>query len=103
VHRVWVDAFELAAHQVTNAEYEDFLATTGVAQPPQWNDANYNDPRMPGGFGVLRMRRRRIANGSARDGQTVSLPTKRNGSGRLAAAVRVCCIRGETRRREFVP
>ncbi len=47
VHRVWVDAFELAAHQVTNAEYEDFLATTGVAQPPQWNDANYNDPRMP--------------------------------------------------------
>jgi len=47
VHRVWVDAFALAAHQVTNAEYEVFLAATGVAHPPQWNDANFNDPRMP--------------------------------------------------------
>src|SRR6266436_7457506 len=47
VHRVWVDAFELAAHQVTNAEYGCFLAATGVAQPPQWEDSNFNDPRMP--------------------------------------------------------
>jgi len=47
VHRVWVDAFELAAHQVTNAVYGCFLAATGTAQPPQWNDANFNDPRMP--------------------------------------------------------
>src|SRR5712664_2391760 len=45
VHRVWVDAFELATHQVTNAEYERFLAVTGVAQPPQWNDSNFNHPR----------------------------------------------------------
>jgi formylglycine-generating enzyme required for sulfatase activity len=44
---VWVDAFELAAHQVTNAEYGCFLAATGVAQPSQWNDSNFNDPRMP--------------------------------------------------------
>jgi len=47
VHRVWVDAFELATHQVTNAEYGRFVAATSVAQPPQWNDANFNDPRMP--------------------------------------------------------
>ena len=47
MHRVWVDAFELATNQVTNAEYERFLAVTGVAQPPQWNDANFNNPRMP--------------------------------------------------------
>ena len=47
VHRVWVDAFELAAHQVTNAEYGCFLAATGAAPPPQWNDSNFNDPQMP--------------------------------------------------------
>src|SRR5467141_1348664 len=47
VHRVWVDAFELATHQVTNAEYRHFLAATGGAPPPQWNDANFNHPRMP--------------------------------------------------------
>ena len=28
VHRVWVDAFDLAACQVTNAEYGKFLAAT---------------------------------------------------------------------------
>jgi len=32
---------------VTNAEYGCFLAASGGAQPPQWNDANFNDPRMP--------------------------------------------------------
>src|SRR5213594_3246005 len=47
VHRVWVDAFELGAHQVTNEEYGCFLAAMGAAQPPQWNDPNFNDPRMP--------------------------------------------------------
>ena len=47
VHRVWVDAFELAACQVTNAEYSCFLVATGGAQPPQWKDSNFNDPRMP--------------------------------------------------------
>ena len=47
VHRVWVDAFELGAYQVTNEEYGCFLAATGSAQPPCWNDANFNDPKMP--------------------------------------------------------
>src|SRR3981081_1826081 len=47
VHRVWVDAFEIATHQVTNAEYGYFLDATGAAPPPQWNDTNFNDPRMP--------------------------------------------------------
>src|SRR5258708_20432909 len=47
VHRVWVDAFELAAHQVTNAEYGCFLAATGVAQPPQCNDSTFNNPLTP--------------------------------------------------------
>jgi formylglycine-generating enzyme required for sulfatase activity len=47
VHRVWVDAFELAAYQVTNAEYARFLAATGSPPPTQWNDANFNAPKMP--------------------------------------------------------
>jgi formylglycine-generating enzyme required for sulfatase activity len=47
VHRVWLDEFELAVHQVTNAEYGCFLAATGAAEPPQWNDSNFNHPRMP--------------------------------------------------------
>ena len=48
VHRVWVDAFDLAACQVTNAEYQCFLTATNSPLPPCWTDANFNDPKMPG-------------------------------------------------------
>jgi len=41
VHRVWVDAFELGACQVTNAEYARF------APPPCRDDAALNDPDQP--------------------------------------------------------
>ena len=47
VHRVWVDAFELAAYQVTNAEYGCFLAAMSCAPPPCWSDPNFHDPQMP--------------------------------------------------------
>jgi len=47
VHRVWVDAFGLAATQVTNAEYERFLRGTGSQPPPFWNDQNFNHPQQP--------------------------------------------------------
>lgn len=47
VHRVYVDSFELAAHQVTNAEYGCFLAATNAAATPCWTDPNFNDPKMP--------------------------------------------------------
>jgi len=47
VHRVWVDAFHLAATQVTNAEYARFLSATGATQPPFWQDANFNHPEQP--------------------------------------------------------
>jgi len=47
VHRVWVDAFELAAHQVTNDEYGCFLAATKSAAPLYYNDANFSRPTMP--------------------------------------------------------
>ncbi len=47
VHRVWVDAFQLAATQVTNAEYGRFLLATGATPPPFWSDAHFNDPQQP--------------------------------------------------------
>jgi formylglycine-generating enzyme required for sulfatase activity len=47
VHRVWVDAFELATHQVTNAEYSCFVSATNVCKPLCWTDTNFNDPKMP--------------------------------------------------------
>ncbi|HEV7242496.1 MAG TPA: SUMF1/EgtB/PvdO family nonheme iron enzyme [Thermoanaerobaculia bacterium] len=46
-HRVWVDAFELAAWQTTNSEYAAFLAATGHPPPPLWNDPAFSDPRQP--------------------------------------------------------
>jgi sulfatase modifying factor 1 len=47
VHRVWIDAFRLAAYQVTNADYARFLAATGTLPPPFWTDTNFNDPSQP--------------------------------------------------------
>ncbi len=47
VHRVWVDAFELAACQVTNAEYARFLTATGHPAPLHWDDPNFSDPQQP--------------------------------------------------------
>src|ERR1051326_2236225 len=47
IHRVWVDAFQLAATQVTNAEYARFLAATGSMPPRFWHDRNFNHPQQP--------------------------------------------------------
>jgi formylglycine-generating enzyme len=47
VHRVWIDDFLLAATQVTNTEYQKFMASTGSPAPPFWNDANFNQPQQP--------------------------------------------------------
>ena len=47
VHCVWVDGFEIARCQVTNAEYGIFLRETGCAVPPFWNDADFNHPQQP--------------------------------------------------------
>ena len=47
VHRVWVDAFELAACQVTNAEYARFLAATEHRKPLHWNDPLFSHPEQP--------------------------------------------------------
>src|ERR1700738_2855247 len=47
VHRVWVDAFRLAATQITNAEYALFLRATSTLAPPFWNEENFNHPDQP--------------------------------------------------------
>ena len=47
VHRVWVDAFEMAECQVTNAEYRRFLAATKHRAPLHWEDANFSHPEQP--------------------------------------------------------
>ena len=47
LHRVWVDAFEMAVHQVRNRDYAAFLEATGAAPPPQWNDTHFNHPDQP--------------------------------------------------------
>jgi formylglycine-generating enzyme len=47
IHRVWVDAFLLAATQVTNAEYARFLSENGGPPPPFWRDPNFNHPQQP--------------------------------------------------------
>jgi formylglycine-generating enzyme len=47
VHRVWLDAFYLAEHQITNAEYAVFAKATGSPNPPLWNDANFSHPEQP--------------------------------------------------------
>jgi sulfatase modifying factor 1 len=46
-HRVWVDAFDLAPCQMTNAEYGEFLRDSGYPPPPSWDDPAFNDPRQP--------------------------------------------------------
>src|SRR5947207_15726382 len=47
LHRVWVDAFHLAAYQIHNCEYEYFLRATANPSPPLWDDPNFNHPEQP--------------------------------------------------------
>jgi formylglycine-generating enzyme required for sulfatase activity len=47
VHRVWVDAFEMAACQITNAEYARFCAATSHRKPPHADDPNFSHSHQP--------------------------------------------------------
>lgn len=47
IHRVRIDSFLLAATQVTNEQYAEFLSSTGTMLPPFWNDPNFNHPQQP--------------------------------------------------------
>lgn len=47
VHRVSIDAFLLAATQVTNEQYGRFLVATAAAPPPFWSDPNFKHADQP--------------------------------------------------------
>jgi formylglycine-generating enzyme len=47
VHRVRVDAFEMAVIQVRNQDFALFLQATGHPAPPHWNDPDFNCPEQP--------------------------------------------------------
>jgi formylglycine-generating enzyme required for sulfatase activity len=47
IHRVWVDAFEMAVLPVRNSEYTRFLHVTGRPAPPDWDKPHFNAPDQP--------------------------------------------------------
>lgn len=47
VRRVFVDAFALAAHPVTNREYRVFVESTGRNAPSVWSDLQFTRPEQP--------------------------------------------------------
>jgi len=47
VHRVHVDAFEMAVYQVRNGDFARFLDATGHPPPPNWNAPDFNHPDHP--------------------------------------------------------
>ena len=47
VHRVWVDAFEMAIHPVTRREYAEFIRATGRDAPRDWDSPAFGDPSQP--------------------------------------------------------
>jgi sulfatase modifying factor 1 len=47
VHRVWVDAFEIAIFQVRNRDFRLFLESMGHPPPPQLNDPDFHLPDQP--------------------------------------------------------
>ncbi len=47
VHRVWVDAFEMAVSPVTRTEFERFVITTGRETPRDWALPQFGAPDLP--------------------------------------------------------
>ena len=45
IHRVWIDAFQLAAHQVTNADYAEFLRSEETRRHPSFKIRHSPHPR----------------------------------------------------------
>ncbi|MBC8204542.1 formylglycine-generating enzyme family protein [bacterium] len=46
-HEVTIDSFYIDIHEVTNAQYQVFLDSTGYRQPLFWDDSLYNHPFQP--------------------------------------------------------
>ena len=53
VHRVWVDAFEMAIYQVRNRDFAVFMQATGHPAPPNWGQAGLRRSRPSGGLRQL--------------------------------------------------
>lgn len=47
VHRVWVDAFEMAVFQVRNCDWAEFMVSTGHPAPKNWKDPEFHLPAQP--------------------------------------------------------
>ena len=47
VHRVRVDAFQMAVYPVTRGEYQDFLEDTGRYWPREWDHPGFDRPDLP--------------------------------------------------------
>ena len=47
VHRVWVDAFEMATHPVTRQDYYKFIRATGRNTPREWNNPVFGGLDLP--------------------------------------------------------
>ena len=47
VHRVWVDAFEMAVYQVRNRDWARFMKAVGHPAPPEWSNPLFNHPDQP--------------------------------------------------------
>ncbi|HEX5475201.1 MAG TPA: SUMF1/EgtB/PvdO family nonheme iron enzyme [Vicinamibacterales bacterium] len=75
VHRVFVDAFAMAACPVTRAEYAAFLADTRHDAPREWTSPAFAAPDLPV-VGVSWDDARRFCAWSAARGEAIALPTE---------------------------
>jgi len=47
IHRVCVDAFQMAVYPVTRSDYALFLEVTGYEQPREWDNPAFEHPALP--------------------------------------------------------
>jgi len=47
VHTVYLDAFYMDVHEVTNSQYKKFIDATGYKTPSYWSDTRDNQPNYP--------------------------------------------------------
>ena len=46
-HKIWIDAFFIDKHEVTNRQYREFIEATGHPKPPFFRDRDLNKPDQP--------------------------------------------------------